>query len=673
MPDGTPDSWAVEGKGRAAPLKSTDADKQPSLDPEQTQFDVLDYMLQLTVDPLAETVQGANYVTFTALSDDCDRLVLDFVDGMNVGGAGLIDGAYRPLVFTHADDLVRIQLEPAPAAGETLTVAVLFGGTPEPDGLYGFQFTTRADGVKVAASISEPWSARTWWPCKDDPADKATFTLSLAVPDGMTGVSIGEQLANAPTSPLGATFDAATASSSPASFWYWRENRPVSTYLFAIAVSEYATIEDTYHSNSRRLPIRHYVYPELVDEALIDFAPLNSMLAFCEERFGEWPFPGEKYGHVLFDWDGAMEHPTSTTYSSLFITGDNFFDTIMMHELAHQWFGDLITPVDWTQIWLSEGFATYVEALWREHTSGFSAMKWFMAARSNFTWWTDPLVRDPAVSDPWYYFKNMVYYKGAWVLHMLRRLVGDDAFFTALREYAEDPSLQYGSATSLNLVEHFERVSGEDLDWFFDQWLYRSTNPELAIAWSNLIDGSQHFVELLIDQVQPTDPYAGDAPFLLPLEIRLHTAAGDTLVEVFLERRESSFRIPVPAAGLSLEVDPDGWLLHSVTSTVVAGDRSAAFFSLLPPADHPFQGRGTLRWRAAAPSTDELTLVDLRGRVVRRRTIESPAGGERAYVWDGRDDDGRPCASGAYAYRVVCRPADGSAPLARTGKITLAR
>lgn len=672
MPAATPDSWEVEGKGRAAALAAASFEKMPTPDPAQAAFDVLDYQLQLTVDPGAEFIQGVNFVTFRAVGDDCDHLVLDFVDGMGFAGAGLAMGGYVPLQFTHENDRVFIDLEPRPANGDTLVVACLFGGSPQPDGLYGFQFTTRADGVKVAASVSEPWSARTWWPCKDDPRDKATVTMTLAVPDGMTGVSIGEQLLEAPPTPNGV--GSGVASSAAVAFTYWRAHQPLPTYLVSIAVSEYALIEDTYHSNTQRLPIRHWVYPDLVDEALIDFAPVNDMIAFCEERFGEWPFPGEKFGHVLFDWDGAMEHPTAVTYSSQFLTGDNFFDTIVMHEIAHQWFGDLITPEDWTEIWLNEGFATYVEALWREHTRGADALKWFMAARSVSTWWNGPLVRESGQTDPWYYFKDMVYHKGAWVLHMLRRLLGDETFFEVLHAYAQDPKLMYATAVSDDLLEHIGRITGDDLSWFFDQWLHRSTQPELSIAWNNRVDGPQHQVEIIVTQVQPHDPYAGDAPFLLPLEILLHTAAGDTLIEVFCDRNVNYFRIPTAGPGLGLEIDPDGWLLHTVSSTVAVGDgTTGSRFSLLPPTDHPFQGRGTLRWRAETPSRDELTLLDLRGRVLRRHVAESGVGGERSFLWDGRDADGRACASGAYVYRVVCRPADGAAPQTRTGKITLAR
>lgn len=683
LEDLTPDSWAHEGKGRIpAAAAALAGDRMPAMTPEQAAVDVVHYALYLDVDIEQSAIKGACFVTFTPVQAGFRDLVLDFAAGMNVDDVGQVSAAFSPLRWTREGDLLRVRLATAVSPGDTLTVAVVYDGVPQFDGFMGLQFLRRPDGGPIAASLSEPWSARSWWPCKDYPDDKATCDVVLAVPAGLTGVSNGAPLPAPPPHPYLPGAAALAPPGSPLAardkeltdLFSWRESQPLSTYHVSIAVSEYAVLQDTFHGLAGDLPLLHYVYPDLADEAAVDFERLPDMMAFCEEKFGAYPFPGEKYGMALFEWDGAMEHPTATSYGSHFVRGDHFFDTIIMHELSHQWFGNKVTCADWTHIWLQEGFATYVEGLWREHLYGPTSLKWFMKARSIFTWWDTPLLRDPGVADPWYYFDDLVYHKGAWVLHMLRRVLGDETFFAALHDYIADRDLATATVTTADFIATCESTSRLELDWFFDQWLLRTTHPELSLSWRNETQDGATVLRLDLRQVQPPDPLTGDDPFVFPLDLTLTTAAGDTAVAVWVDQRVMDFHLPVPAAVTAVTVDPMGWLLHSADVVVAVGAGADVFgLSPLPPLPNPFHGRGILRWRTTAASSDRLEIHDVRGRLVHEHALpESPAG-ERVATWDGRDRDGRPCPSGIYVATYISRPRDGSAAIRRTAKITLAR
>ena len=362
-----------------------------------------------------------------------------------------------------------------------------FWGQPQPDGLFGYQVDVTDAGKEVVATVSEPWSARSWWPCKDDPNDKASVTTNISVPVGMTGVSNGVFMYQE-----GQTFT-------------WMEPLPISTYLVSLAVSEYVELNEPYQGSAGNFDLTHFVFPHLVEEAQADFAILPDMLDFCGYVFGPYPFTGQPYGMTLCQWDQAMEHPTAVTYGHVLVTGDGQFETIIMHELAHMWFGNLITPVDWTHVWLNEGFATYAEALWAENKWGSSGLISFMRQHDwGHDYGNDTLIRNPNSSHPPYYFRPIAYHKGAWVLHMLRRQLGDMGFFASLNRYLNNPDLRFGNAHSDDFRQACEDATGQDLQWFFDQWLYRSTYPVFEMTWQQRLDRREKPVQ---DQPVPgADP-----------------------------------------------------------------------------------------------------------------------------------------------------------------------
>ncbi len=650
-------------------------------------YDVQHYDLWFYLIPEAEMLFGRNAVVLEAVDEPLTQLVLDFRSALEV--IDVLAPPYPGAVpFTCDDEHLIIDLPSPMPPGQIGLVYIYFQGHPEPDGFFGFQFQNRPDGQPVAASLSEPWSAPSWWPCKDDPRDKESFSTTIYAPADMIAVSNGrpENQTKQWTGLLPARDDPrlqgllAGRDNSYRS-WSWFEGVPLSTYHYSVAASNYEVLEDTYvDAQGNTLPLRYYVYPYLAEAAAADFAIVPEMMAFCEERFGPYPFPDQKYGMALFELDGAMEHPTATSWGSVMVTGDGFFESIILHELAHQWFGNLITPADWTHCWLNEGFATYAEALWAEARYGVGEMRHFMDRRSHFENWNDPLVRYPGNPNPNYYFNNMVYFKGAWLLHMLRHLLGDATFFTCLHNYLDDPDLRYATATSEDFVEHCEAVVGKDLNWFFDQWLYWESYPVYHVTVRNTVAEGPGPTDIIIQQTQEPDPVYGAVPFRMPVDLRLHFGGRDTLVTVFNDRPRQTYRFVLDAPVSAVVVDPDEWLLESDETILVGtGEFPARSVHLLAAAPNPFNPRCRIAWEANLATRDELSIYDLQGRRVARRSWPLRSAGLRSFTWEGSDDQGRDCASGVYLFVIHCREAGGTGPgdagasHRLSGKITLDR
>jgi hypothetical protein len=300
----------------------------------------------------------------------------------------------------------------------------------------------------------------------------------------------------------------------------------------------------------------------------------------------------------------------------------------------------------------------------------------------------DPLLRREGVDDPWYYFNVIVYHKGAWLLHMLRHLVGDDVFFATLRNYLDDPQLQLGNATTDDFIRVCEETAGYQLGWFFEPWLHWNTYPIYEVTWENVGDENDNAVLVRLQQVQDPDPEYGLQPYQTPVDIRLQGPGFDTIVPVWNSMLDQEYYLTTPGPVEQVELDPHDWLLHDVLDTSGGPALPPAPPALLEGvAPNPFNPRGEIRWRTSLPTSDRLEIVDLRGRKVRTEVLPQRAAGPRTFAWDGRTDAGEACPSGVYLLRIDCRAgaagagADGSAGGAGaaggrwilTGKLTLAR
>ncbi|GEM_PF-244965 len=514
---------------------------QKVLTPNQNDYDVQVYRLKFDIYPTTQLLIGDVTISGFSRVNGLDHLEEDLYDNMTVDSV-LQNGT--PLAFTHSNDLINITLPTPINQNDPFAVEIFYQGNPQSGGLgtWGWDYH---QGTPIIWTLSEPYGAPAWWPCKDSPVDKAdSVFLQATVPNNLVVASNG-LLTN--VIPAGNNRDT----------YFWETHYPISTYLVSLAITNYAHFTDTYTSplSGDTMSLSFYVYPEHLAAAQEDFNVTASMIAAYATRFGEYPFMNEKYGMAIFPWGGAMEHQTMTSYGAGLITGNHIFDWIIAHELSHQWFGDMITMRSWHHIWLNEGFASYAEALWAEETGGSTGYHNYMASQDPGYFSGTVFVQDTTNMNE--LFSNTVYDKGSWVLHMLRGVLGDSLFFASLKSYASDPNFAYGNAVTEDFRDVCERVSGMDLDWFFNQWVYNGGRPFYLYSWTTT--SSPPYQTFLNIQQQ------NNFPFKMPLQIRLTGLGLDTTFTVWDSLFTQQFAFITDTPPTDLQVDPDDWVLKHLT------------------------------------------------------------------------------------------------------------
>jgi len=613
-------------------------------------FDVRYYGLDLTPEVGQDSLAGTATLLIHVTTADLVSVTLDAVR-LAVKGV-TVNGLPRP--WSVPPDSLTLSIEVGGAApgdslrqpGDSIWVAVDYGARPK-RGYYGFE--------RCTYTFTEPENSRAWFPCADVPRDKARFEGWFAVPQALYAASNGVLVGTAPAG-------------GGRTRWHWREDHPIATYLICMTISDYAVMR----ADADGIPLLYLTYPEDTTKAKADFARVPEMMRFLATTFEPYPF--DKYGMAAvepFYNIGAMEHQTMTTINRVWLRGDGYWEPGILHELAHMWFGDSVTPYDWSDIWLNEGFARYCEALWLEDTEGTAGRTNLLAVIASAYFGEFSAAKYP-ISDPprAYLFGSTIYDKGAWVLHMLRRQVGDAAFLDILRRHLAEN--RYGNASIGGFRVTAEAVSGQDLAWFFDQWLDDVGYPVLEYAFetSSLRPNGPYLVTLHLGQTQES---IGAPLFRIPLEVAIRTAGGERRETVQLSGlREESFGFWVDAAPTGVTLDPDYWLLKrisprsSLTDAEPAGVRvhnlypnpAAATARLeirvphLGPANS--QNGQTARWPVRAD------LFDLRGRQVRTVVDGEFGPGLYAFSIDQRDGAGNELRGGVYFLRVISGPGAGS-------------
>jgi aminopeptidase N len=616
--------WAA-GQDRAARSgvrELMERDVRAKAQVDQSNYDALHYRIVLDVNPLTDTIDGRVTATVQA-TVDAATLTFDLADGMSVDTV-LVGGA--PQAFSHQNDLVTVTLSQPLGPGEQADVVIQYAGAPDTYNEYvteqAFTWTTHGDNDELLIfTYSTPIYARAWWPCKDVPADKATADLVVTVPDTLVVASNGI---------LQQTVDNGDGTVE----FTWTETHPIATYLVSLAISNYERFSDYYHpAVGDSMQVEYFVYPEDLAAAQVDFDSTVDMIEFYSGAFGEYPFLDEKYAMAEVDIGrSAMEHQTCTSYSSTFIRGDHRNDAVVAHELSHQWWGNMITPSDWRDIWLNEGFATYCEALWFEHTRGQGAYFDYM---DHYRWPFDGAFPG-TVYDPDALYGITVYQKGAWVLHMLRWVMGDQSFFDALRSYAADPRYAYKNATTADFQGVCEAEYGSSLAWFFDQWLTKEGEPTYTYYWKASGSGAGRRVAVKIMQTQP------GAVYEMPVEIVLESPGGDVRLREWNRARIENYSFETLEAITSVSVDPDGWIL---------GDKLAGKADELPAlwvTPNPFNVETEISFRTNTAGQVNLTVYDVTGARVRVLRDEALPPAFYTIPWDGRSDNGDPVAKGVY-------------------------
>lgn len=422
-----------------------------------TGYDVASYDLDLTIDVAGiDTLSGIANIELRTQAP-LDRLSFDLV-GLNVESTS-IDG----VAATHEQTADKLRVFPANtlAPNETFTVTVTYGGEPiDTNSLTRIGVIGWYDlGSTTSVTIGEPVGARTWFPVNDHPSDKATYSITVDVAEPLVGVSNGELVEDS------------TANGRRRTTWEMRQ--PMASYLATVSVGDYALISSE-PAATTAVPVEDAIPTRLVDIFDGDFEQTDEMLDVFAELFGPYPF--DEYGVLVIDgeFSFALETQGRSLFSAAFVDGDGSIERIVAHELAHQWFGNHVSPATWRDIWLNEGFATYAEDLWIEFGRGGDLAQLEARLLERATASPSPAPGDPGAAG---LFDGSVYRRGGLTLHALRLRVGDAEFFDILQTWLV--RFGGGAASTRDFIELSEELSGDDLTDFFAGWLGDGALPPL--------------------------------------------------------------------------------------------------------------------------------------------------------------------------------------------------
>ncbi len=591
---------------------------------QSSRYDVLRYHLDLTIDPAGASIEGSVRMKFTSLVSGLQEFVFDLdtqlpVESVTYHGSDIS--------FTQMPgDSVVVHL-PAPLAlDQTDSLIVLYSGNPrEPHFDRGLLYRQNLLHEPVVANMSEPAFAKYWWPCKDRPDDKAFTSVSITVPDTLVAVSNG-------------TLILEENLSGGLKAYHWSEAYPMPTYLVSVAISKYMLISEQCDTpGGSNIPLRHWVFANDYDDALIDFAPMCEMMETCEGLFGPYPFQGEKYGHAEFMWSGAMEHTTVTSIGHRSIHGDGGRDWLIVHELGHQWFGDSLTPRRWADIWLNEGFATYTEALWQEHKGGRDDYLAYLDYwRDETSWTAQGPVYDPVPVFP----GRVIYDKGSWILHMLRQRMGDLSFFALVQEWANGGGRPGSTVSTEEFIALAESYAGHDLGNFFWPYLETTYLPKIFFEYE-ITDGDAGpgtRVEVALRQVQ-------DRIFDNIFPLKVTTGSGSESFSIHLSGRTATAVFELSDSVTEVQLDPEASVLWNLSGS--SGQVSGLFLAYPNPSlDHYVY----LRFRMEEEAPVTVRIFNARGATVAFRDLGTvqPELGFNEYVWDEKDNSGALVASGVY-------------------------
>lgn len=539
--------------------------------PGDESIDVLYYKIDLTLTYSPNYLKGNVTVKSKVTRPLITNFFLDLKNNLTVDS---VVSNSASLNFNHTDDKLTIFL-PAPLyLDDEFTVTVFYQGIPVPSGFGSFVFDEH-NGYPSIWTLSEPYGAKDWWPCKDTPGDKAdSADIIITCSTDLIPVSNGKLIS-------------AAGNGNGTHTYHWNSSYPIAHYLISLAISNFTFYGDYFHySQSDSMPVVHYVYPE----DFLEIKPLLDktipMLETFSEKFGPYPFLREKYGHAQFG-QGGMEHQT---ISSMGIWDEG----VVAHELAHQWFGDKITCETWEHIWLNEGFATFSEGVWIEAVSGKQAYKEFIEYHMIRSKDAAGSIYVQDISQIGNIFNGArSYSKGGIVLHMLRGVFGDSLFYQILKNYLDDPQLAYGTAVTEDFKRHAEIVYGKSLEYFFNQWIYGENYPKYFVTWSfEEKNNGITKIKLIIDQTANSNPVY----FTMPVQIKINTNLGDTTVTIFNDQQAQEFEFDIKGKPIDFSFDPENLILKTVRLIDPADFTKPQEFKLLQNYPNPFNSSTTIEY-----------------------------------------------------------------------------
>jgi len=500
------------------------------------------------------------------------------------------------------------------------TLIIRYTGTPARTQFGSFTFEDHASGPAVW-TLSEPFGASDWHPSSNNPADKIdTVKVRVDVPSPLKAVSNGNLLK--------------VEENNGRNRFTWLSSYPISPYLISLAIGNYDEFTLWYKSTNRdSLPIVNYMYKgQNLNTLKSQAAQTLGMMALFEELFGPYPFAKEKYGHAQFGFGGGMEHQTISSMYNL-----SYF--LVAHELAHQWFGDKVTNARWNDLWIQEGFATFAEGLTVERFNTPQDYKnWLIQRRTQIIAQPDGSVYVPneAIQSRnlnRMFNSRLTYRKAAWVLHMLRRQMGDSSFFQGARKYLNEERA-YGAASTEDFKKVMESVYGSSLTTFFQQWVYGEGHPNLTLNYriTNAFTGSATV------EIKQNSSHTSVPKFEFPLQLRFASDTKDTLITLNVRESSQSFNVNPGFAWKTLQVDPNIQLLYgSLVLTSLENTSEPDLpgrFVLGKPYPNPFNPEVAIPITLSKSERLHLRVVDMNGRTVAQLVDALVPGGTYTYHWN---------------------------------------
>jgi len=581
-------------------------------------YNVKYYRCEWEVNPSVRYIKGAVTIYFTMISpsatiqvDLMNQLVTDSVKQRGV-----------LLSKQHLSNVLTVTLPSTLNAGVTDSVTIYYQGVPPNNGFGSFETTTHA-GVPVMWSLSEPYGSRDWWPCKnglDDKADSIDIwvTCPVAYRSASNGMLQSETLVSGGTKRLA----------------WWKHRYPIASYLVCFSVTNFAVFNNSVQLGAVNMPMQTYCYPESMASFQGGTQNVLNALQLFHDQFGEYPFIKEKYGHVQFLWGGGMEHQTNS-----FVVSIN--EGLIVHELAHQWFGDKLTCGSWEDIWLNEGFATHLTSFYMERKYPASTITNRKNEISDITAspggsvWVDDTTNVGRIFS-W----RLSYLKGSHLVYMLRWKLGDSAFFKGIRNYLKDPALVYGFAKTTDLQRNLEQASGQNLTEFFKDWFKGQGYPSYNVQWSQI--GSNH-VKVKMNQVTS---HASVDFFEMPVALKFKNALQEKTIVLDNTVRGETFIRDIGFVADTVYVDPEYWLITKNNTTQKIADPSTGSNSI-QVYPNPIGDRFTIYLSKINASAADIILYNELGQRVYARTVGLLNGSEYLEIPSAH------LARGVYTLRIM--------------------
>ncbi|MBK8785648.1 MAG: T9SS type A sorting domain-containing protein [Chitinophagaceae bacterium] len=566
-------------------------------------YDVKYYRCEWEVNPAVRYIAGKVTVYFV-ITTATNNIQIDLVNALTVDS---VKQRNSLLTKQHLNNTLSFDFPAAINAGVLDSVSIYYKGVPPNNGFGSFETTTHA-GTPVMWSLSEPYGSRDWWPCKNGLDDKAdSIDILVTAPQQYKAAANG--LLQSETLVAGGTKKLA----------YWKHRYPIASYLVCFAVTNFAVFNNSVLLGNTNLPMQTYCYPE----SLASFQGgtqnvLNAMQLF-HNNFGDYPFIKEKYGHVQFSWGGGMEHQTATFIVSI-------DESLGAHELGHQWFGDKITCASWEDIWLNEGFATYLAAFYMENKYPASIINNRKAVINNITSATGGSVWvDDTTNVGRIFSGRLSYNKGSYLLYMLRWKLGDQVFLNGLRQYINDPKLAYGFAKTDDLKRNLEQVSGQNLSEFFKDWFKGQGYPSYNVQWTQIGSG---YVNIKMNQ---TTSHNSVDFFELPVALKFKNATQEKTIVVDNKTNGETFFRNIGFIADTVLIDPEYWLVtkNNVSAKVPDAATGQNVVQVFP---NPVGNHFYIYMRKMVAGTASINLYNALGQRIYARNINLVNGSEYVEV-----------------------------------------